>query len=112
MLCLIDQDEEAALEAKKKKEAREREDAKRRLSNYKTAKELAQERRKAEEEHAKLVEKEKAKISADQLERIPAPAIRGFRSRSEFSYERFEDDYSLAFPRRLGLGMRRNSSGT
>ena len=70
MLCLIDQDEEAALEAKKKKEAREREDAKRRLSNYKTAKELAQERRKAEEEHAKLVEKEKAKISADQLERI------------------------------------------
>eukprot|EP00277_Geminigera_cryophila_P009580 CAMPEP_0179406676 /NCGR_PEP_ID=MMETSP0799-20121207/1036_1 /TAXON_ID=46947 /ORGANISM="Geminigera cryophila, Strain CCMP2564" /LENGTH=462 /DNA_ID=CAMNT_0021177785 /DNA_START=72 /DNA_END=1461 /DNA_ORIENTATION=+ len=65
-------EEEEAVQQQKKKEkiTRERGEQKRRISNYKNSKEAEEERKKQEEEERLEFERDKTKISADQLERI------------------------------------------
>eukprot|EP00802_Teleaulax_amphioxeia_P011061 Tamp_11091.p1 GENE.Tamp_11091~~Tamp_11091.p1 ORF type:complete len:511 (-),score=143.10 Tamp_11091:426-1760(-) len=64
------EEEAARLEREREKIGREREDAKRRLSNYKHSKEAEEQRKKQEEEERLLLEREKGKMTLDQLERI------------------------------------------
>ena len=65
------EEEERARRTKEQdKIVRERAEAKRRLSNYKSSKEAEEERKKREEEGRQMLERERAKVSADQLERI------------------------------------------